>query len=315
MTHELRVSVIVPAYNSEQYLDEAIESVLSQSFPHWELLIVDDGSTDRTSDIARRHAVRRPGQVVCLEHPGHANRGQSASRNLGMARARGEYLAFLDADDVWMRDKMKWQVDLLELHPAAAMTYGPSQYWHSWSPTEAQRPTDFVQDLQTGAGLIHPPHLLETYLSSPATTPMPTAVMVRRAVAQALGGFDDTCRTPYEDQVFWAKVALEYPIYVDAECLARYRRHAASVMAVAQRGGRRVLRRSRMQFLDWLERYICARGIDSGAVLRTVREQRPPTRHRLLGLGRQRVRRAVAGPNRLLRQTSAAMRGTPSTQA
>lgn len=80
-----RISIVVPVYNAERYLDDTIRSVLAQSFREWELLLVDDGSTDGSTAIARRCAAADPARVRCLEHPGHANRGQFASRVLGRA--------------------------------------------------------------------------------------------------------------------------------------------------------------------------------------------------------------------------------------
>src|SRR5215475_5728613 len=95
------VSVVIIFLNAECFIQEAIESVFAQAYPAWELLLVDDGSSDASTTIAQRYAEQHRHQVRCLEHPGHANRGMSASRNLGIRNARGPYIAFLDADDVW----------------------------------------------------------------------------------------------------------------------------------------------------------------------------------------------------------------------
>src|SRR5437773_8185120 len=92
------VSVVVIFKDAGGFLAEAIASVLAQTFRDWELLLVDDGSTDTSSATARREAELDAGRVRYLDHPGHANRGMSATRNLGLAHARGEFVAFLDAD-------------------------------------------------------------------------------------------------------------------------------------------------------------------------------------------------------------------------
>ncbi|HUG86498.1 MAG TPA: glycosyltransferase, partial [Euzebya sp.] len=94
------VSVVVPFYNDGQFLEDAIDSVRAQAFEEWELLLVDDGSTDGSTRVARRAAADHSGRIRYLDHPGHANRGAPASRNRGIAMARGSYVAFLDADDV-----------------------------------------------------------------------------------------------------------------------------------------------------------------------------------------------------------------------
>src|SRR5262245_19962637 len=106
MTTSPRVSIVTPFLDSGTFLEPAIESVLAQTFRKWELLLVDDGSTDGSSAVARRFAVALPDKVKYLTHPHRENRGASASRNLGIENAAGEYLAFLDADDVYLPHKL-----------------------------------------------------------------------------------------------------------------------------------------------------------------------------------------------------------------
>jgi len=96
------VSVITIFLDAERFLNEAIESLRAQTYERWELLLVDDGSRDGSSEIAREHAARDPHRIRVLEHAGHANLGMSASRNLGIAHARGDLVALLDADDVYL---------------------------------------------------------------------------------------------------------------------------------------------------------------------------------------------------------------------
>src|SRR5512147_1824882 len=106
MTNQPLVSGVIIFWNAERFLQEAIESVLAQTYPSWELLLVDDGSTDGASEIARSYAARHPERIRYLEHPGHRNRGMSASRNLGLQQSRGALVAFLDSDDVWLPEKL-----------------------------------------------------------------------------------------------------------------------------------------------------------------------------------------------------------------
>ena len=104
---ELTVSVIVCFLNEERFLAEAVQSVLGQTFADWELLLVDDGSCDASSVIARQLAATDPGRFDYIEHADHRNLGLSASRNAGIRRARGRYIAFLDADDTGTRASSK----------------------------------------------------------------------------------------------------------------------------------------------------------------------------------------------------------------
>ena len=135
------VSSIVIFLNAEKFIEEAIESIFAQTYNNWELLLVDDGSTDDSTQIALRYAERYPTRVRYLEHPGHQNCGMGASRNLGVRHAKGEYIALLDSDDVWLPHKLQQQVAILDSHTEAGMVYGLSQYWHSWTgkPEDAHR--------------------------------------------------------------------------------------------------------------------------------------------------------------------------------
>jgi glycosyltransferase involved in cell wall biosynthesis len=126
------VSIVMPFHDAERYLEEAVSSVLRQSYGSWELLLVDDGSTDGSSVRARRYAENHPGQVRYLEHPGHANLGAGPSRNVGISRADGEFLAFLDADDALLPHKLSRQLNLLQRHSTSIMVYGATEYWTSW---------------------------------------------------------------------------------------------------------------------------------------------------------------------------------------
>jgi len=127
-----QVSVITIFLNAEKFIHEAIESVFAQTYDNWDLWLVDDGSTDASAEIARRFANQQSRKVRYLEHVGHKNRGMSASRNLGIRNANGRYSAFLDADDVWLPEKLERQVPILESQPQVAMVYGPTEYWHNW---------------------------------------------------------------------------------------------------------------------------------------------------------------------------------------
>ncbi|MBA2318870.1 MAG: glycosyltransferase family 2 protein [Euzebyales bacterium] len=100
------VSVVLIFYNDERFLPEAIESVLGQTYRDFELILADDGSTDGSTALARSYAQADPERVRYVEHPGHANHGISAARNLGIADVRGRFVAFLDSDDVWEPEKL-----------------------------------------------------------------------------------------------------------------------------------------------------------------------------------------------------------------
>lgn len=306
LTHDAPlVSGIIIFLNAEKYLQEAIESVRAQTYPHWELLLVDDGSTDGSTALARRYAEAYPGRIRYLEHEGHANRGMSASRNLGVRHAQGAYVGFLDADDVWLPHKLEEQVALLTAHPEAAMVYGRTLIWHGWTGAVEDRGRDFFYDLGVPPDtLVSPPHLVELYLTRSVQTPTTCNALLRRTAIDAVDGFDEAFRGMFEDQVFFTKVCLRYPVYVAGACWARYRQHPESCYNKAERSGTR--RQTRRVLLDWMTDYVSTHAGDHRArLLAVLRAQlwpyRHPHLHRLRLFGnrlRQRLRQRPAQPER-----------------
>ena len=173
------VSVVAIFLNGQPYLSDAVECVLAQDFQDFELLLVDDGSTDGSTRLALDYARRWPGRVIYLEHEGHSNRGMSASRNLGIRHARGKFLALIDADDIWRPTKLSEQVALLEQYPEVAMVSGAVSYWRSWAGEEdVIIPTGHVQDKP----VLPPEALLALYPLGRAAAPCPSDLMLRREI-------------------------------------------------------------------------------------------------------------------------------------
>src|SRR5262249_39236563 len=148
------VCTVIIFLNAENFIDEAIASVFAQTYDDWELVLVDDGSSDASTAIAKDYAARFPARIRYLEHEGHQNRGKSASRNLAIRNSRSEFVAFLDADDVWMRDKLREQVEILDAHATAGMVYGPGEWWYSWSGKEIDQNRDSIQKLWTEPNIL-----------------------------------------------------------------------------------------------------------------------------------------------------------------
>jgi glycosyltransferase involved in cell wall biosynthesis len=255
------VSVIIIFLNAEGFIEEAIKSVLAQTCPSWELLLVDDGSTDSSTAIARHYASQFPHQIRYLEHQGHKNRGMSASRNLGIQHARGEFIAFLDADDVYLPQKLETQIALLHANPEAQMVYGATLHWYGWTgnPDDARR--DVLRKLGVPANtLVTPPTMLPKFLRLTAQTPGICGILVRREAVQEVGGFDDKFRGMYEDQVFIYKLMLRMSVYIHDGTFDFYRQHSASHQRVTARLEHRERRvgksASELVFLTWLRGYL-----------------------------------------------------------
>ena len=223
------VSCVIIFFNAERYIAEAMASVENQTYHNWEIILVDDGSTDDSRAIVDEFASRHPERARVLEHPGRVNLGKSISRNLGFSTARGQYIAMLDADDAWMPTKLTEQVRVLQNHPEADMLYGRVEFWYSWTG----RPRDALRQYTPPLGLrpgvtYNPPFLLEKLLFTTARraedmTPYPSAVIFRREVFEETGGFDPDFRILYDDVVFFVKVFLKHRIHVSDQVWAQYR--------------------------------------------------------------------------------------------
>lgn len=247
------VSVIIIVFNGAAFLQEAIDSVLAQTFDDYELLIVDDGSTDDTAAIAEQAAGRRPDRIAVLRHPAGENRGMSTTRNLGIAHAKGEFIAFLDADDVWLPEKLAGQVEVMRRNPTAGLVYGKALIWRSWRTGSAA--DDFYYDLGVEPGRLHePPQLFLRQLRNVDQTPTTSGTLLRRSLVEAVGGFEPVFQAMFEDQVFFAKALLSAPAYVSDATWFKYRQHENSASAQSAAAGDD--NRARIRYLEWLERYL-----------------------------------------------------------
>lgn len=264
-----RVSVVMIFLDAERFLEEAVSSVLAQTFADWEIILVDDGSSDGSTALARDYAARHADRIRCIEHARHVNLGMSASRNVGIALVRGEYLALLDADDVWLPEKLERQVAALDEHPEADLTTAGLFFWFSWTGNPADREREFFHDIgrRTDA-LVMPPELVVRELRQRDGFPAPSGAMMRTAAVRRVGGFVESFRGMYEDAAFFGKLLLESPAWVMPGHLHLYRQHPESCSWIAIADGEYVMDASvphpaRGQFLDWYAGYIAGRTVDA----------------------------------------------------
>lgn len=202
-----RVSVVIPAYNAARFIAEALHSTLAQTYTDVEVVVVDDGSIDGTAEIA----AATPGVTTLRQQ----NAGVSTARNTGVAATRGEFIAFLDADDVWHADKIRAQVALLDRYPESDLTYTRSADDHAAVEGQSALPLDrhsLITELE--------PTFLHPYLVT-------SSVMVRRTAFDRVGGFDPSLRYA-EDVNFFLRVVLDRPLVPLLECTAVYKRTVAN---------------------------------------------------------------------------------------
>ena len=282
MTTTPLVSCIIIFFNAQAFIQEAIESILVQTYGFWEILLVDDGSTDGSTQIAKQYAATKPQRILYLNHPNHQNQGMSASRNLGIAQSKGEYIAFLDSDDRWIATKLAEQVSIMMANPEAAMVYGKSRYWYSWRGDGMK--ADYFSKLGAQSDtLVYPPHLLTQFLRSNGG-PSLGSTLVRRSIFSTIGKFEIAFRGMCEDQVFFAKIFLNAPIFIASQYWHDYRQHPNSCTVQSLRQPAEDFS-SWGKYLLWLETYMKTMNVEDSEAWTIVQSElesyRHPKRYRL----------------------------------
>ncbi|MCX6026229.1 MAG: glycosyltransferase [Chloroflexi bacterium] len=245
------VSVVIPTLNMSRFLGEAVQSVYEQSYTHWEIILVDDGSVRGEYLEVQAIARQDPQRLRLYCHDGHRQRGASETRNLGVMQARGSLIAFLDADDIWLPDKLAVQVEVLARFPRAAMTFNRVRYFAHMGGKSEERDQPFGE-LRTG--VYEPPVLTLMFLRDAAIYPCPSATLIHKDALLSVGGFDRRFHKVRTDLAAWTKLTASFPVYADDRVVARYRQHPAS--SVAQMNAAGDYLHYELAFYRWLLRYI-----------------------------------------------------------
>ena len=277
--HQPLVSIVTGFYNVEKFLQETIDSVVQQQYTNWEFLLVDDGSKDRSTQIAKENAERFKGKIFYLEHEGHANKGVCASRNLALQHAKGELVAILDGDDVWQPQKLQQQVELFATLPDAAMICQASEYWFTWDYPQAHNvviPVGAPQDRLYMPGELN--KIL--YPLTQGSAPCPSAIILRKQAVDSVGGFENSFTgryQMYEDQAFLTKMYLHHKVYVSSACNNLYRQRHGSLVHWVTGDGHYV--EVRKFFLDWMKKYFEEQRINDPEIHRLLRKAMWPYEH------------------------------------
>lgn len=190
------VSVVIPAYNAASTLDAAIRSVLRQTLPASEIIVIDDGSTDRTREVAVPFCPE-------VQYAQQQNAGPASARNRGARLARGEWLAFLDSDDQWLPCRLKWQIERSMEYPEFALWCGENR------PLLLPGvPVNDEEDHRPSNGAVLPLRLEDFVQGNPVAT---STVLVNRAAFFSAGGFDEQFRGP-EDYDLWMRMAARWKL-------------------------------------------------------------------------------------------------------
>ncbi|HED36471.1 MAG TPA: glycosyltransferase [Gammaproteobacteria bacterium] len=206
--NEALVSVVIPAFNSEKYITECIDSVLNQSYKNTEILIIDDGSTDGTVNIVSGYI----NDKIKLFH--QKNSGSGAARNHGVKQASGEWIAFIDADDIWLPNKLEKQLGLCSNH----IWSHTDLYFHGDVYPKHTKTTEFTEK---HSGFILKNLLVENSIGT-------SSVVIKKKTFDEYGGFDTNLRA-LQDWDLWLRVAEKHQVCYFDEPLVYYRVHSSSV--------------------------------------------------------------------------------------
>lgn len=198
------VSVIIPSFNRAYILSRTLESVFAQTYPHMEVILVDDGSTDKTEEVCQGFSK--------LQYFYQENSGVSMARNQGVRKSRGEYIAFLDSDDEWLPEKLQKQVEFLESHPEFSWVHG-EEIW-----IRNGRRVNPMKKHQKGGGN-------QFFKSLNLCLISPSTVMMKRTLFDEFEGFDPEF-TVCEDYDLWLRILSRYPVgFIDEYLIKKYGGH------------------------------------------------------------------------------------------
>ncbi len=211
------ISIVIPVFNGEKFIEETIDSVLKQSFSNWELIIVDDGSTDNTTSLIKG-VQEKDSRVtyLCKE-----NGGQASARNLGISKAKGDWIAFLDADDLWTEEKLDIQIKLAQSNPRIDLIFSQGCEFHEVKESNKEIPIwktgelngdAFVKDLFVRSGIIN------------------SSVLLKTEVAKSHPLNEEKQQIGTEDWDLWLRLAIDNKTFFGQnERLVYYREHPSGI--------------------------------------------------------------------------------------
>lgn len=241
-----RISVVVPAYNAADFLVPTLKAVIAQTYQQWEMLVVDDGSSDRTSELVQQMSAADSRIRLIAQ----SNQGVSAARNTGVREAQSKLIAFLDADDLWLPDKLAAHVAFMEAHPKASASFARVELIN-FDGTSTQRFTNnFVKQVAA----------YEVLYANPTITT--SNLVIRTAIFEELSGFDETMRHDEDvDFLFRLTYRQDFALMGIDRVLLQYRMRASGLssnLAKMEAGWIALIEKARQQAPELIEQHYSA---------------------------------------------------------
>lgn len=257
-----KFSVVMIFLNAERFIADSIASVAMRARQDWELVLVDDGSTDRSSALARSAAGESGGRIRYFEHDGHVNRGMAVSRNRGLHEAVGDYVLYLDSDDILFPDALDTLAAPLDADPAIGLSCAATLFWN-WDAAIAGDPDRMQAFGEWSDRNVAGGDFLAAMIADEGLHPANCSTMIRREAMLAAGGFDLAFPGIYEDTALMTALLIRHRVHVSHACVSAYRMHLASHCHTAIDAGDYVADRpnaARGRYLDWARTYLGERG-------------------------------------------------------
>jgi len=246
MTSTPLISVVIPAYNAANFLPQVIQSVLDQSYANWELLIIDDGSKDNTKEVVNDFC-QSDSRVNLVSKE---NGGVSVARNLGAELAKGELIAFLDSDDLWLKDKLKSHIEYMAAHPNVGASFSRVELIESDGKTTRKTTNNIVDKLQPQ----------DLFYGNPTVTT--SNLVIRKSVFQELNGFDESMQYNEDiDLLFRLSFQKNWEITGIDQVLVQYRLHSSglsSTLIKMEDGWAKLMQKARQKAPELVEKHYSA---------------------------------------------------------
>jgi len=226
----MKISIITASYNYEDFIKETIESILAQAYSDWELIIVDDGSSDNSLDVIESYA-RRDRRISLFTHPNNINRGLIETVKLGLSHAAGDYIAFLESDDIWCPTHLEDKINVLKSYPEVGLIFNSVEMF---GDEKTMREYDkYFELLRKILGKITFPTNIFNFMLLINLMPTFSCVMVKKEAI--LGCSFDNLYGPWLDWGLWLQIAYRYNFYYLPKNLTKWRMHPKSYINISDK--------------------------------------------------------------------------------